>query len=460
MTTVIEVRLPWGRYHATPWGHSVNEAIVEWPPSPWRLLRALYATWQYRARDLSQPLVISALGRLSSPPEFYLPPHAEAHTRHYMPDIALGTDKVLDPFVVTERNARLLIRWDDDVASDERAAIAKLCSLLPYLGRADSICTATLKSVEAPLPAEGWLKPGVSEGLVRPSRRVLVPKEPLDIKALTVTTTAARKAGLPSPAGSRWVTYPLPPPYEASAAVRRRRPVPTRKHEAALLALDAPVLPSVHDTVRVADVARRAALSRYGSPSSSILAGKSAEGEPEQGHHHAHYLPLDLDGDHLLDAVVVWAPGGLRHKELGALGAINKLSSRMPGFRPVRASLAAVGTLPDLLGRLSEPVAGKGSNWLSATPFIPYRHRKRETFERFLETELQRDAATRGLPAVSLVGMVPGTWLDFRRSRTGSRPEPPGYGLRIRFEEPVTGPVTLGALTHFGLGRFEVDPHV
>ena len=30
-----------GRYHATPWGHHVNEGLVEWPPSPWRLLRAL-----------------------------------------------------------------------------------------------------------------------------------------------------------------------------------------------------------------------------------------------------------------------------------------------------------------------------------------------------------------------------------------------------------------------------------
>jgi len=32
---------PGGRYHATPWGHQVNEGLVEWPPSPWRLLRAL-----------------------------------------------------------------------------------------------------------------------------------------------------------------------------------------------------------------------------------------------------------------------------------------------------------------------------------------------------------------------------------------------------------------------------------
>jgi CRISPR-associated protein Csb2 len=37
----LRLRFPGGRYHATPWGHHVNEGQVEWPPSPWRLLRAL-----------------------------------------------------------------------------------------------------------------------------------------------------------------------------------------------------------------------------------------------------------------------------------------------------------------------------------------------------------------------------------------------------------------------------------
>lgn len=39
----LKLRFPGGRYHATPWGHHVNEGLIEWPPSPWRLLRALIA---------------------------------------------------------------------------------------------------------------------------------------------------------------------------------------------------------------------------------------------------------------------------------------------------------------------------------------------------------------------------------------------------------------------------------
>ena len=37
---LIEIHSPAGRFHATPWGRHVNEGAVEWPPSPWRFLRA------------------------------------------------------------------------------------------------------------------------------------------------------------------------------------------------------------------------------------------------------------------------------------------------------------------------------------------------------------------------------------------------------------------------------------
>ena len=44
MPITIKLTFPGGRYHATPWGRHVNEGVPEWPPSPWRLLRA---SWRY-----------------------------------------------------------------------------------------------------------------------------------------------------------------------------------------------------------------------------------------------------------------------------------------------------------------------------------------------------------------------------------------------------------------------------
>ena len=35
-----------GRFHATQWGRHVNEGVPEWPPSPWRILRGVVATWR------------------------------------------------------------------------------------------------------------------------------------------------------------------------------------------------------------------------------------------------------------------------------------------------------------------------------------------------------------------------------------------------------------------------------
>ena len=48
---VIELTFPSGRYHATAWGHHVNEGVPEWPPSPYRLVRALYDVWKRKRPD-------------------------------------------------------------------------------------------------------------------------------------------------------------------------------------------------------------------------------------------------------------------------------------------------------------------------------------------------------------------------------------------------------------------------
>src|SRR5262245_49842034 len=86
MTVAIGISFPGGRFHATPWGHHVNEGIPEWPPAPWRLLRALVAVWKRKLGSvLSQEQVQRVLQQLLPPPEFVLPPAALGHTRHYMP---------------------------------------------------------------------------------------------------------------------------------------------------------------------------------------------------------------------------------------------------------------------------------------------------------------------------------------------------------------------------------------
>src|SRR5207247_1883690 len=148
--TVLELRFPAGRYHATPWGRHVNEGAVEWPPSPWRIVRALIATWYWKAgkeEEIPERAIRDLANALSQPPVFRLPRATTAHTRHYMPyneGKNEKTTKVFDTFVHLEEGAAILVAWGADLATDERAALQLLASRLGYFGRAESLVVARL----------------------------------------------------------------------------------------------------------------------------------------------------------------------------------------------------------------------------------------------------------------------------------------------------------------------------
>ena len=156
----LALHFPWKRYHATPWGHFVNEGAVELPPSPWRILRALYATWKERCPDLDADQVHQVLVRLSSPPTYRIPPHHLSHSRHYFPDSthrsgsSAGTDLALDAFAVLGGDATIYVQWPGDLASDQAKALAQLAESLPYLGRADSIVEARLLTSADDIPTD------------------------------------------------------------------------------------------------------------------------------------------------------------------------------------------------------------------------------------------------------------------------------------------------------------------
>src|SRR5262249_53664593 len=129
-----------GRFHATPWGHHVNEGVVEWPPSPWRLLRGLVATF-YRARPtgVDEAQLQRIVAALATPPSFQLPQATVAHTRHY--DQANGGVKFFDTFVALDPAETVICLWPDSELSDaDRAALASLLAALGTLGRAESWC--------------------------------------------------------------------------------------------------------------------------------------------------------------------------------------------------------------------------------------------------------------------------------------------------------------------------------
>lgn len=157
----IRLRFPGHRYHATPWDAHVNEGRVEWPPSPWRILRALVATWYWKCPDeIAPPVLARLLERLGSEPPHYRGlqvPLGQGHTRHYMPLFQEKTTLVFDAFLDV-RGGRLSVEWPNvTLAEDERRALELLATRLGYLGRAESWIEASV--ADAPLAGPLLAKP-------------------------------------------------------------------------------------------------------------------------------------------------------------------------------------------------------------------------------------------------------------------------------------------------------------
>lgn len=156
-------QFPGRRYHATPWGQHVNEGLIEWPPSPWRLLRALLSVgytsglWNGGGPDRTGRSLIQKLA--ATLPVYRLPPASGAHSRHYMPTAKLknkreDTTMVFDTWAHVD-NGVLAVSWDVDLSQEETGLFSTLASRMGYLGRSESWTTARLGQPSEPLP-EGF----------------------------------------------------------------------------------------------------------------------------------------------------------------------------------------------------------------------------------------------------------------------------------------------------------------
>lgn len=483
MSVTLALHFPWRRYHATPWGHYVNEGVVEVPPSPWRILRALYSVWKLRVPDLDADTVHGLLERLAVPPDYTLPPYRLSHTRHYLPDTKhrtgkTSTDLALDAFAVLGGDATIYVHWSTRLEPAQEQALERLARSLPYLGRADSICDASLRhdrpagaAMAVPL-----LDGEVPNGMLQ--TEVLAPAFPFDIEALTVETRQVRAAKLVYPPGSRLIQYAVPPP-EKPRTKPRRRPPRSQKVTTVRYTLKGTPQPRAIDTVAVTDALRAAALDTFGDvlrgpATGSNLVGKDAAGRPLTGHRHAHYLAL-TEGDRIT-GLAIWAPGGLTDEELTALdrlvGRTVGVPERVPGPRNLHVRVNAYGDTEVL----PEHLVGPSTTWTSITPFVLSRWKPRNADpQEHLIKEIHRELQSRGLPAPTRITRLPGKhWALYRRHRwsphyrngsttktVGSRNETrPACALRLEFDQPVSGPLALGHLSHFGLGLFRAfDAH-
>jgi CRISPR-associated protein Csb2 len=501
----IVFRFPAGRYHATPWGNHVNEGVVEWPPSPWRIVRALLATgfsklgWR-EPPDAARELVE---GLASALPEYRLPAATASHTRHFMPTDSKKPEdktKIFDAFAYIGKTAELCVRWPARLSDAASSLLADLVPKLSYLGRAESVVAARLVS-EDDIP-EGVVasttdvnRPGFEPiALLMPmtnaaytawlaeagqsqirdaaktggrGKRSAFP--PDSLAAVLVDTAFLQEHGWTQPPGSRRVHY-YRPPLSTSPRTVISRPHFVASTDTALLALASDtrrgeVLPLRFRALAQAELLHMGLVSLLGDALCPELTGRDANRMRLEGNRHATLVPLDIDGDGYLDHILVHAPMGLGLEAQRALRAIRRTYTK-GGAKPLFLTLAGLGSRDEFtrLQGKAIPELAEASVWTSKTPFTPPRHLKAKRHT--LEDQVQAELAARGFPPAKRVDVldrdtvVARGFHRFVRERRDPQRRPPMrcfFALRIELERPCRGPISLGYAAHFGLGLMVPD---
>ncbi len=515
---VIKMSFPGGRYHATPWDKHVNEGTVEWPPSPWRLLRAIISTWYTKGDGVSYEMLQSLVDKLSIPPEYDLPPATLASTNHYMPlyrsPVDGKTANVYDAFAHVGDGVLHIVWRDLKLTQEEIDGLRTLLSRMGYLGRAESwtdavvvdqdVKTNTLiiddaSNVENIAPTlcclppseyERWRVRAISnlvaqreiekrvkavssgknyQGLSTKDRKeieVLVPTTLFE--ALKVDTSDLKAAGWNGPPGSNWVDYRIPDvtfrPRPTKKVVKKDLPTVARYKVRSKV----PVM--IFDSVLLGEMAHDS-LVRL-SNGSRTFTGCDDEGRPLKDDHamvFAHGISKQITGMRVTD-LTIYNKHGFTPEDEAALHTLRYLN----WGNDVEAVLVGIGGERTFASEGG--IIGRSALWTSITPFVPPRCPK---FTRAgvpkvdengahigsAEHELRRLLTEHGYPAVKNIKPVPRamlggsnrSWLSFRRHRSACDRKPlneAGFGFEIEFTEAIDGPLALGYGSHFGLGLF------
>jgi CRISPR-associated protein Csb2 len=501
MRIVLRQEFPLGRFHATPWRvNPFDDPHGEWPPSPWRLVRAVTARWYQWAREAETKPDLAQLEKLQgalckSTYVFHLPPDARKGSplRQYHPTEfgwrpaqkkkagtrSYGTSLVQDNYWCVPPESPVWWFIDGDMWTDDlRALLAQCLERMTYFGRAETLTRVSLVESADDIPAPNCRLVDKRAPGAAPVLSPLKEATRDDIERTTDSPEAMKRA---VPPGAQWLYAVRPSPL----ASRERRRVPAHRPDCHLLqfALGWNVAPDSRAVARLTSRFRGAVLRellriRSGGACSlwhraphdlrdkvRLVAGKDAVGRVLRGHQHAEFLAWCENG--APTRLLVWRsklPFDEGEQQAILAAAARELSWAAPGDDAEAWKLHLV----PLDGAVPPPPGfdGTGSaTWESVTPYVPPRHYLRNGKPRpreSIEQQVRRELVLRGYTQsanVLRVEVARHRWVSVhlprreaaRRSVIGDRL---GYDLRIVFEQSVHGPLRLGHSSSFGLGLF------
>jgi CRISPR-associated protein Csb2 len=498
----IWLRFPYGRFYAHPWGQNpVRVAEAEWPPSPWRLLRAIAAAWFRRNPGLPASCEFSTLMETLGQelPVMKLPPVSFSKTVHYHPNPGVPSGKVRHENHFVAVGGDVLFQWTlAKIASKNRGAEAvrikttleDLVVDISYFGRAESVCEISV------FVGDQILDPSSCAAVVindqKPGRRIatdcrdvfcpnpdeFVAADLWQLRSKVNDSSIVPKhlvqdlldTPQPLPDGAAWYSYKMPAGWPERWVIRHPKPVKRTRVDESIVAhylefsLQCRIpVPSKH-VVSLASSFRAAAIKNFkrgdSDRQSFALSGHDRPKDVIGEHLHAFYLPVPNELTANLESLRVWCRHGITQREINAMMSVGSLYWADGRF-PVR---------PVLLKVTRElPIPSASKQWHSLTPFVPPRHwyRKKISEGRVRdgdspEIQLSKCLRENGITADVAITRaqediawdtckvhVPKS-KDVRQSNTRI-----GIQLNIEFESAVSLPFpSFGHSCHFGLGVF------
>lgn len=497
MQLILEQTFPLGRFHANPWKvFPYDDPHGEWPPSPWRLVRAVLARSYQLDREVANSTEAHTNLRESMVRAFatsrvtwHLPASSwrGPGLRQYHPAefkrvpasakepgmMAYNTTKVLDNFWVTSNRPSEPILWHFDGPDWTPPLLVHLDACLArmtYFGRAESI-TEIRRAATAPSSGEPvTLSPRRSGNAVP----VLTLQPNATLAQLEATTDSPSVKDTNIPPGSRWM-------YAERPARPRIRPMPRPKPELPptnliQFAIGSTVSPRYKDTVRITERFRARVLGCFTKllmndakakwtdaphdvrDKAFLLSGRQPDGTAAKGHQHASFF---LCGETCYPSrLCVWRSEPFTSEEQRAI-----LDAACLPLPLNYSSESWTITLVPLDKLVPPPpgLDGKPSRvWSTLTPYVPSRHvhdRRGRTKKAYsVENQVAEELEKRAVCTPAAITVEDAGWVKVHRKvsqGTGqTNSDKRGYLVTLTFSEPVAAPISLGSSSHFGLGLF------
>lgn len=434
--------------------------VGEWPPSPLRLLSALVAAdgtgdrcrWT-DGSELSHVEQLPPPAIYASPPDrvhhqaletrFVVSQTGRAETGKMHQEYLARKGAVVRPGVrVAPACPTVVFAWDDDPSEEIVEALRVRAARVGYLGTADSPARVT---VSTHLPA-GLPEPFVPEEGRSTAVRVPAPGV---LRAMDAHYERWRELGpsvtsLQSPGLRRFASYRLP----GEDAGDKEKPL------VIWLRVSEPV--SGRRVSALTGAFKAALLARYDTPGADVPSILHGHGYRAAGYEIARYLALPDVGyprsTGRIHGLAVWLPPGTENVIVDqcrdALGRLHEI--RGPGVR-VNVGMWAGEERP----RAANPArwVDRSTRWSTAFPVVFERHVPTLGLDDVAawceHAGLPRPVAFRSARHPFLAGGVDLAPVEVHRE---GRPRRPYCHLDLVFDEPVQGPVVVGAARQRGLG--------